>query len=91
MSQPWQWYVYILECLDGSYYTGMTWNPAIRHEQHLTRFGSKYTSKHGVKKVAYLEVFENLEGARLRERQIKGWTREKKEKLISGAWGQYWD
>ncbi len=82
----WKWYVYILECLDGSYYTGMTWKPSLRLDQHLSGLGGKYTAKHGVKKLAYLEEFENLEEARVREKQIQGWVREKKEKLISGEW-----
>ena len=84
--QPWRWYVYILECKDDSYYIGMTWKPEIRYEQHLSGFGSKYSAKHGVKRLVYLEEYDNLEEARLREKQIKGWTRKKKEKLIRGEW-----
>ena len=30
----WKWYVYILELKNGLYYTGMTWNPSIRFDQH---------------------------------------------------------
>jgi putative endonuclease len=88
MKKKWKWFVYIIECTDKSYYVGMTWKPEIRLEQHLSKFGSKYTAKHGVKKLAYLEEYENLEEARLREKQLKGWTRIKKEKLISGKWGK---
>lgn len=88
MQKKWKWYVYIIECLDKSYYVGMTWKPEIRLEQHLSGFGSKYTAKHGVKKLVYLEEYENLEEARLREKQLKGWTRIKKEKLITGKWGK---
>lgn len=82
--------MYILECLDGSYYTGRTWNPDIRYEQHLSKFGSKYTAEHGIKRVAYLEEHDNFEIASIREKQIKGWTREKKEKLINGEWSKDW-
>ena len=82
----WKWYVYILECEDGSYYTGLTWKPDARWAQHVSRFGRAYTAKHKPKRVAYLESYENLEQARKREKQIKGWTRRKKEKLISGEW-----
>ncbi len=63
----WKWYVYILECLDDSYYTGMTWDPSIRFEQHLTGYGGKYSSEHGVKKLVYLEEHEDFELARERE------------------------
>lgn len=88
--KKWKWFVYILECLDGSYYTGRTWNPDIRYEQHLSKFGSKYTAEHGIKRVAYLEEHDNFEIASIREKQIKGWTREKKEKLINGEWSKDW-
>ncbi|PIS08040.1 hypothetical protein COT78_00300 [Candidatus Berkelbacteria bacterium CG10_big_fil_rev_8_21_14_0_10_43_13] len=90
MGSNWHWFVYILECLDGTYYTGMTWNLANRFDQHISRLGSKYTEKHGVKKLAYYEEFDNLESARLREKQLKSWSREKKRKLISGEWGKDW-
>ena len=86
---PWKWYVYILECLDGSYYTGLTWRADLRYDQHLSGFGGKYTAEHGVKQLAYLEKFENLDEARQREKQVKGWTRKKKEKLITGEWGKW--
>jgi predicted GIY-YIG superfamily endonuclease len=85
----WRWYVYILECVDGSYYVGMTWKPDNRWIQHLSGLGSKYTHKHRPNKLAYLEEYESLEDARLREKQLKGWTRAKKEKLIKGEWGKW--
>ena len=81
-NKSWSWYVYIIECLDGTYYTGMTWNPSIRLEQHLSGFGGKYTSLHGVKKLAYLEKHDNLEIAREREKQIKGWSQKKKREIL---------
>ena len=88
--KTWKWYVYIIECADGLYYTGMTWDPAIRYDQHLSGLGSKFTAKHRVKKLAYLEEHEDFEVARLREKQIKDWSRSKKEKLICGEWRQEW-
>ncbi|MBI3572882.1 MAG: GIY-YIG nuclease family protein [Candidatus Kerfeldbacteria bacterium] len=88
MYEQWYWHVYIIECLDGSYYTGCTRSPANRMDQHLSHYGSKYTRRHGVKRVAHLEAYDSLEAARTREKQIKGWTRQKKEKLINGEWHQ---
>lgn len=85
----WKWYVYIAECDDRSYYVGLSWNPSYRFDQHLSGFGSKYTSRHPVKKIVYCEEYENLEEARRREKQIKGWTRIKKERLINGEWGKW--
>lgn len=90
MKPNWKWYVYIIECLDDTYYTGMTFQPAQRLEQHISGLGSAYTSKHGVKKLAYYEEYENLEQARLRERQIKNWSQAKKQKLINGELRANW-
>lgn len=85
----WKWYVYIIECLDSSYYTGMTWAVDIRDEQHRSGLGSQYTQKHGYKDLVYYEEYEDFEEARVREKQIKGWTRAKKEKLIKGEWSKW--
>lgn len=90
MRKQWKWYVYIIECLDNSYYTGMTWDPAIRYDQHLSRLGGKYTVEHGVKRLAYVEEHTEIEEARSREKQIKDWSRAKKEKLIKGDWKKDW-
>lgn len=86
----WKWYVYIIECLDGSYYTGMTWSLPSRLEQHLSGLGSKYTSEHGVKSLAYAEEHDDISLARQRELIIKGWNRKKKEKLINDVWHANW-
>lgn len=61
----------------------------IRWTQHLSRLGSKYTAKKKPEKLVYLEEYEDLQMARRREKQIKGWTRIKKEKLIKGEWGKW--
>jgi putative endonuclease len=90
MFNKWSWYVYILECHDKSYYTGITWKPEIRYGQHLSGSGSKYTSKHGVNKLVYLEKHDDLYVARKREIQIKKWSRAKKEKLINRCWNKEW-
>ncbi|CAN5168908.1 GIY-YIG nuclease family protein [soil metagenome] len=82
----WKWYVYIIECLDGSYYVGKTWKVDIRYDQHNSGLGGKYTKEHGVKKLVYFEEYDNFNDVSLREKQLKGWTREKKEKLITGVW-----
>ncbi len=90
MNSEWHWYVYIIECLDGTYYTGMTWNISNRLEQHVSHLGSKYTAKHGVKKLVYYEEFNDIKMAQQREKQIKNWNQEKKRKLISGEWKKEW-
>ena len=87
--QSWRWYVYIVECLDGTYYTGMTWNLSNRDEQHKSGRGSRYTAEHGYKATVYAEEFDNFEEARYREKQVKDWSKAKKQKLISGEWGKW--
>jgi putative endonuclease len=91
MYKPWHWYVYIALCSDGSYYTGMTWDLHNRDQQHHSGQGSKYTTKHGYKGIIYSEYFTDFGQARYREKQIKSWSRKKKQKLISGEWSQNWD
>ncbi|MBI4058561.1 GIY-YIG nuclease family protein [Candidatus Gottesmanbacteria bacterium] len=86
----WKWYVYVIECLDKTYYTGLTWKAEIRYEQHLSGFGGKYTARHGVKRLAYIEEYQDIEAAKMRERQIKDWSQKKKEKLINGEWKKEW-
>jgi putative endonuclease len=51
--------------------------------------GSAYTAKHKPRAVVWMEEYNDLEQARRRERQIKGWKRSKKEKLIKGEWGKW--
>jgi putative endonuclease len=85
----WKWYIYILLCDDYSYYTGVTWQPDSRWTQHLSGLGAKYTLKHKPIKLVYLEEHTDLETCRLREQQIKRWSRRKKQKLMSGEWGPW--
>lgn len=82
MGKKWKWYVYILELKNGLYYTGMTWKPATRFDQHMSGLGSKYTARSGVHKLVYLEEHEDLELARQRELQIKDFSQKKKKVLI---------
>ena len=77
----WRWHVYIIECADGLYYTGMTYNLEKRMEQHAIGKGSKFTSKHGFKRLKYTEEFDNINRARERENQLKDFSRKKKEAL----------
>lgn len=79
----WKWYVYIVKCLDGFYYTGMTWDIDNRMEQHKSGRGSQFTSKHGFKQLVYVEEFSKISEARSREHQLKDFSRKKKEALWS--------
>jgi putative endonuclease len=90
MGKTWRWYVYIALCGDGSYYVGLTWDLGKREDQHKSGKGSKYTARRGFVRIVYAEVFEDFSEARKREKQLQGWTRAKKEKLIKGEWKQSW-
>jgi predicted GIY-YIG superfamily endonuclease len=81
--KQWKWYVYVIECLDGLYYTGVTWNLSQRVEQHKSGKGSKFTQKHGYKRLRYVEEFTDLLQARNREGQVKDFSRKKKEAIFN--------
>jgi putative endonuclease len=79
-------WIYILECADRSYYTGQTDNLEQRlyeHEQNLVKC---YPSKRLPVKLVFSCEFEKREDALARERQIKGWSRKKKQALIAEDW-----
>ena len=77
-------HVYILECGNGTYYTGSTKELEVRLQQHIKGLGSNHTKKHGVRELVYLEEFTRIDHAFEREKQIQSWRREKKEALIEG-------
>ena len=77
-------YVYILECSDGSYYTGSTTNLERRLEQHQVGEGAKYTRSRRPVRLIYSEEYDRIDVAFYREKQIQGWSRKKKQALIEG-------
>ena len=77
-------YMYILECADGSYYTGSTWNLEKRLWQHQNGKGANYTKKRLPVKLVYCESYDRVEDAFRREKQVQGWSRRKKKVLIEG-------
>jgi len=78
-------YVYVLRCVDGHYYVGITRGSLERRvaEHNAGAFGG-YTSSRRPVTLVYHEHFENIVDAIAMERQIKGWSRAKKEALIRG-------
>lgn len=75
-------YVYILECSDGTFYTGWTNNLEKRIEMHSNGIGAKYTKGRGPVKLIYHEIFNDKKEAMKREYQIKKLTRKEKALLI---------
>ncbi|MFO1124290.1 MAG: GIY-YIG nuclease family protein [Methylocystis sp.] len=75
--------VYILLCADGSYYTGLTRKEVeTRVSEHNLGIDADYTARRRPVKLVWSEHFELLTEAIAMERQIKGWSRAKKEALI---------
>ncbi|MDP4845486.1 MAG: GIY-YIG nuclease family protein [Salibacteraceae bacterium] len=77
-------FTYILECSDGSYYTGSTVNLELRLKQHNAGEGANHTRKHLPVKLLYYEEYSRIDQAFFREKQIQGWNRGKKEALMNG-------
>jgi putative endonuclease len=77
-------FVYILECSDGTYYTGSTKDLERRLQDHQAGEGSKYTKKRLPVFLIYSEEFDRIDAAFYREKQIQSWSRKKKQTLIEG-------
>ena len=80
--------VYILRCADNSYYTGHTDNLEERIAKHQAGEVKDYTSARLPVVLLFSEEFPAREEALACERQIKGWSRRKKEALMRGDWAE---
>lgn len=77
--------VYILQCSDGSYYTGVTNDLERRYFEHQEGLiDGCYTHNKRPVKLMHVEESSDIVAAISREKQIKGWTKKKKEALIAG-------
>jgi len=75
-------YVYILICADGTYYTGCTNNLQRRLKQHNhNKSAAKYTKARRPVSLQYFESYQTLIEARRREAEIKSWKKKMKEQL----------
>lgn len=75
-------FVYILECSDGSFYTGSTINLEKRLFEHHSGQGARHTKARLAVNLVYIEKFQEIHQAFYREKQIQGWSRKKKIALI---------
>jgi putative endonuclease len=75
--------VYIIQCMDGSFYTGYTKNIDARARLHASGKGARYTRLHKPQKVAYVELCDSRAKAMKREREIKKMTHQQKLNLIN--------
>ena len=76
------YFVYILECKDGSLYTGITTDLKRRLQEHKDGIGSNYTRAHKAQKIVYTESVSNRSEASKRESSIKKLSRTQKLRLI---------
>ena len=78
------YYCYIVECADGSYYTGWTLDPKRREKQHNSGRGAAYTRLHRPVHLVYVEEQPDVSSALKRERALKALSHEKKKSLAAG-------
>ena len=79
-------WVYILKCSDGSYYTGSAVDLEKRIAEHMAGTFNGFTSKRLPVGLVFSCEMPTIHDAFLRERQIKGWIRIKRETFINGDW-----
>lgn len=78
-------FVYILLCADGTYYTGVTNDVPKRLKEHEEALNpNSYTARRLPVKLVYFEKFKGPYTAILAEKQLKKWSKKKKEALING-------
>ncbi len=79
-----EWSLYVAECADGSYYTGIAKDVEKRIESHNTGKGAKYTAAHGPVKLIFQEPQGDYSTALRREYQVKTLSKERKIRFIAG-------
>lgn len=77
-----RYFCYILECADGTYYTGWTTDPSRRVRQHNQGRGARYTRMHHPVRLVYWEEVVDRSAALKREIQLKTYPRERKAKIV---------
>ena len=83
------YYVYILKCADSSYYTGFTNDFERRFAEHEEGTDTEsYTYSRRPLELVYADYFTDPKQAIAFEKQVKGWSRAKKESLIAGDWNK---
>jgi predicted GIY-YIG superfamily endonuclease len=83
---PTSFWLYILECSDGSYYVGHTDDLEKRFHEHQSGILKGYTHTRRPVKLIFQQMFSSREDAFTAERKTKGWSRKKKEAMMRGDW-----
>ncbi len=79
------WFVYIIECQNGSFYTGITKDIEYRLDKHTKGLGAKYTRSNPPKEVIYTEKYVNMNDALKREAEIKKLSKNEKIELVKNV------
>ena len=77
------WYVYVLKCSDGSFYTGATSDLKKRFIDHKRGKGGRYTRSHKPIKIVYSERLSSKSQALKKELEIKSWSKQKKIRILN--------
>jgi predicted GIY-YIG superfamily endonuclease len=80
------YFTYIILCDNNKYYVGHSSDVDRRFERHFNKNGAKFTAQNTPIKILWKQELNTEIEAIRREKQIKGWSRDKKENLINGAW-----
>ena len=75
-------FCYMVECADGTFYTGWSTDPERREKAHNAGQGAKYTRMRRPVKLIYIEELPDKSSALKRERTIKKFSRKRKEQLV---------
>jgi len=74
MSSAKHWYLYLIECVDGSIYTGITVDVEARYAAHLKGTGARYTRSHPPARLLGFETHPDRSSASKAEYRIKQWS-----------------
>ena len=81
-------WAYILQCSDGSYYVGSTFDIERRLSEHQRGLGAAYTRRRRPVSLVWCEEFDRVEDAYAVEKQVQGWNRRKREALIARRYAE---
>jgi putative endonuclease len=76
------WFLYVIECVDGTLYTGITTDPAARFAAHAAGKGARYTRSHPPLRLVLTEAHPDRSGASKAEYAFKQLTAAQKRKLV---------
>ncbi|MGH9789088.1 MAG: GIY-YIG nuclease family protein [Candidatus Acidiferrales bacterium] len=85
MSEPKGWFCYLLQCADGSYYSGVALDLNARLMKHNSGRASKYTRGRVPVRLVWSRLCRNYAEARALEAELKRWSRAEKQRLAAGS------